>query len=35
MAAADVFGDTPYGFSALLTVGWSDNLLSGYFHSLP
>jgi hypothetical protein len=35
MAAADVFGDTPYGFSALLTVGWSDNWRSGYFHSLP
>jgi hypothetical protein len=35
MAAADVFGDTPYGISGLLTVGWSDNWRTGYFHFLP
>ena len=35
LAAADVFETTPYGVSGLLTVGWSDNWRSGYFHSQP
>ncbi len=32
LVAADVFSSSPYGTVAVLSIGWSDNFLTGFLH---